>query len=75
MRSLNLEYVLKNAKRMSESWNPSCLFIATLDGFYFDEIEEIIKNNGEISPLKHPQITDEVQARYLQILKDFEGKN
>jgi len=41
-----------------------------------DEIEKmIIKNNGEISPLKHPQIAEEIQTRYLQILKDFEGKN
>lgn len=75
MRSLNLEYVFKDAKRISESWNPSYLFIATLDGFYFDEIDKIIKNNGEISQLKHSQITKEIQARYLQILKDFEGKN
>lgn len=75
MRSLNLGYVFKDAKRMSESWNPSYLFIATLDGFYFDEIDKIIKNNGEISQLEHPQITKEIQARYLQILKDFEGRN
>ena len=75
MRSLNFNYVLKDAERMSESWNPSYLFIATLDGFYFDEINKIIENNGEISQLEHPQITKEVQKRYLQILKDFEGRN
>ncbi|NOQ68410.1 hypothetical protein GQ568_03135 [Patescibacteria group bacterium] len=75
MRFLNLNYVLRDAKRMSESWNPSYLFIATLDGFYFDEINKIIENNGEISQLEHPQITKEVQKRYLQILKDFEGQN
>ena len=75
MRSLNLNYVLRDAERMSESWNPSYLFIATLDGFYFDEINKIIENNGEISQLEHPQITKEIQARYLQILKDFEGRN
>lgn len=72
---LDTKRVLENAKRMSESWNPSYLFIATIDGFYFDEINTIIRNNGEISPLQHPRIADEVQARYLQILKDFEGKN
>ena len=75
MHSLNLNYVLKNAVRMSESWNPSSLFIATLDGFYFDEIENVIKNNGEIPKLEHPQITDEVQNRYLDILRSFEGNN
>ena len=75
MRSLNLKYVLNDAKRMSGSWNPSYLFVATLDGFYFDEINEIIKNKGKITRLEHPQIAEEIQARYLQILKDFEGKN
>jgi len=75
MRSLNLNYVLRDAKRMSESWNPSYLFIATLDGFYFDEINKIIEKKGEISQLEHPQISKEIQANYLKILKDFEGKN
>ena len=41
---------------MSQSWNPSYLFIATLDGFYMDEIANIIKNNGEIAKLNHPKI-------------------
>ncbi|MFA6097820.1 MAG: hypothetical protein WC788_09445 [Candidatus Paceibacterota bacterium] len=50
-------------------------FVATLDGFYFDEINKIIKNNGEISELEHPQIPEDIQSKYLQILKDFEGKN
>lgn len=75
MRSLNINYVLKDARRMSESWNPSYLFIATLDGFYSDEINKIIKNNGKIAELEHPQITKDIQLKYLQILKDFEGKN
>ena len=75
MHVLNKSYVLKYAKRMSESWNPSYLFIATLDGFYFDEINKIVKNRGVITPLEHPQISKEVQDRYLQILIDFEGKN
>lgn len=72
MRALNLGYVLKDAKRMSGSWNPSYLFIATLEGFYFDSIENIIKNNGEIPKFDNNQISEDVQERYLQILKDFE---
>jgi len=48
---------------------------ATLDGFYFDEIDKIIKNNGKIKPLKHPQLQEELQIKYLQILKDFERNN
>jgi hypothetical protein len=75
MRALITDYVFKSAQRMSESWNPSYLFIATLDAFYFDEINKIIKNKGKISFLKHPQISKNLQDKYLQILKDFEGKN
>ncbi len=75
MHVLNSTYVLKYAKRMSESWNPSYLFIASLDGFYFDKIDKIIENNGEISRLEHPQIAEDIQKRYLKILKDFESNN
>ncbi|MBU4000607.1 hypothetical protein KKG29_05575 [Patescibacteria group bacterium] len=75
MRSINSEYILKYAKRMSESWNPSYLFIASLDGFYFDEINKIISNKGEISGLKHSQIPEDLQKQYLQILQDFEKNN
>jgi hypothetical protein len=74
MRELSSVYVLRDAKRMSGSWNPSYLFIATLEGFYFDSIENIIKNNGEIPKFKQDQISAEVQERYLQILQDFECK-
>lgn len=75
MRFLNFGYVLKDAQRMSESWNPSYLFIASLDGFYFDEINKIVANNGKISKLNHKFIPDELQKQYLQILIDFEAKN
>ena len=74
-RFLNLEYTLKAANRMSQSWNPSYLFIATLDGFYMDEITNIIKNNGKIATLKHPKINEDLQNDYLQILKKFEQDN
>jgi hypothetical protein len=75
MRTINNDFVLKYAKRMSESWNPSFLFIASLDGIYFDEINKIIENNGEISRLEHSHIPKELQTQYLQILKDFEANN
>ncbi len=75
MRTLNKSYVLKDAKRMSQSWNPSYLFIATLEGFYFDEINKIIENKGNITPLENSQISDDLQKQYLQILIDFEKNN
>ncbi len=74
-RSLNYEYIFKAASRMSQSWNPSYLFIATLDGFYMDEIANIIKNNGKIAKLNHPRINDDLQNDYLGILRRFEQNN
>lgn len=71
----NHEDILKIATRMHESWNPSYLFLATLEGFYFDGVAKIVKNEGAISPLEHPYITDVVQRRYLQLLIDFEANN
>ncbi|MEI7452515.1 MAG: hypothetical protein WCK37_04955 [Candidatus Falkowbacteria bacterium] len=72
---LNFDDILMIVKRMHQSWNPSYLFVATLDGFYFGEINTIIKNNGKISKLKHPQISPELQSEYLKILIDFEKNN
>jgi hypothetical protein len=75
LRDLNTETVLKYAKRMSQSWNPSYLFIASLNNFYLDEINKIISNDGKINTLDHPQITEEIKSQYLKILKDFEANN
>ncbi len=60
---------------MHQLWNPSFLFIATLDGFYFDEVSKIVKRDGVIRPLVHSYISDDMQKRYLQILIDFEVNN
>lgn len=73
LRRLNAEYVLKYADRMSKSWNPSFLFIASESGFYLDEISKIIGNKGEISKFVHPHIPESIQMQYLGILNDFEN--
>ncbi len=64
--------VLKIAKRMSQSWNPSFLFLASEDGFYFGEVKELIARRGKIAPLVHPQIPLNTQQAFLKILNDFE---
>lgn len=64
--------ILAIANRMSRNWNPSYLFLASTTGFYFDEVKTIIKNKGKISLLKHSQIPDATQARFLKILNEFE---
>ncbi len=75
LRVLNNEYILKYAEKMSQSWNPSYLFIATLDGFYFDRIDVIIKRKGEIEPFKNSEISESIINKYLKILIDFEKNN
>jgi len=69
---LNKSEILTCAAKMHVSWNPSFLFVASLDGFYFDEITKIIENEGEISLLE--EIPESDQANYLKILQDFESQ-
>ncbi len=69
---LNQAYVLRDAERMHTSWNPSYLFIATLDEFFLDEINNIIAKNGDIEPLSYAYVPEKIQKNYLQILQDFE---
>ena len=71
-KQLYSEDILKIASRMHQLWNPSYLFVATLDGFYFDEVKKIVEKEGVIRPLLHPFIPPEMQDRYLKILVDFE---
>lgn len=71
-RVLNPEHILKIAARMQNSWNPSYLFLCTLDGFYFNNINRIVENGGQMARLSTKNIPDSVQAEYLQILRDFE---
>lgn len=71
--SFSKSAVLSIAKRMSKSWNPSFLFLASADGFYYGEVKEIISNKGKIDPLVHPQIPSTIQEVFLKILNDFES--
>jgi hypothetical protein len=65
--------ILECAEKMHAAWNPSYLFLATWDGFYFDEISNIIINKGNMPMFE--EIATETQAEYLQILKTFEQAN
>ncbi len=71
-KSFSNSVVLGIAKRMSASWNPSYLFLASVDGFYFGEVKEIIERKGKIDLLNHPQIPQKTQENFLKILNDFE---
>lgn len=71
-RELRESDMFEIALRMRESWNPSYLFVATLNGFYVDDINAIIESGGKISPLAAENVPLESQKRYLEILQDFE---
>lgn len=72
-RHMQPSEVLETARRMHQSWNPSYLFICTLDGFYFDEIENVLGNAGGMRKLNAEDIPEDVQAEFLKILQDFEN--
>ena len=72
-RRLDPDETLKIAVRMQNSWNPSFLFLCTLDGFYFNNINRIVENGGLMAPLGTAYIPQETQAQYLKILQDFES--
>lgn len=68
---LDPKELLKSALRMQESWKTAHLFIATPDGFYSGEVQEIVQNEGGISDLKHKQIPEELQKKYTNLLMEF----
>lgn len=63
--------VLSAAKKIQKSWKRAALFIASPDGFYFDTVENVIKNKGAITEFKHPKITAKAQGQYLELLNEF----
>lgn len=63
--------ILKIAEHMLESWKTAHLFLATPDGFYSDDVAEIVKNNGVIQKLKHPYISTELQKKYIDLMMEF----
>lgn len=65
------EWILRDAERMFESWKPSYLFLATPNGFFFDRASVIVEGKGKISPLTHPHISTELQAKYVSLLNEF----
>ena len=65
------EWILRDAKRMFESWKPSYLFLATPNGFYFDRASTIVKRAGAISELQHPHISQELRSKYVSLLNEF----
>lgn len=48
------------------------MFLCTLDGFYFNNINRIVENGGRMARLNTQNISQQTQDQYLKILCDFE---
>jgi hypothetical protein len=72
-RELNVEGIKDVAAKQMRRWNPSCIFVATQDGFYFDLCSAILKNN-KVPKLTERMISRELQSKYLQLLNEFEKR-
>ena len=68
-------YDEKKIKEITEhihsKWKVVWLFVATPQGFFFDSCYNIIKAEGKISGLSKNWVNEELQDKFLLILKDF----
>lgn len=63
--------VLACAKEIENAWRHAALFIASPDGFYFDQVADVIKNKGVISPFAHGKIPKKITDQYIAMLNEF----
>lgn len=68
------EELYKMAKQLDEkNWGLSKLFVASPEGFYYDDVDQIIANKGKCAELPHDVIGKSTQEKYLsQLLAMFE---
>lgn len=65
------KYLIKDAKKIVRYWPDTWLFVASQDGFYFNQCKKIIENNGIIAQLDEMIISPQIQSKYLNVLKEF----
>jgi hypothetical protein len=70
-KEMNIEEIKNIAAKQIQRWNPSCIFVATQNGFYFDLCSAILRKNS-IQKLSEAVIAKEIQKKYLILLNDFE---
>lgn len=59
------------AKEIERNWRHAALFIATPEGFFFDQVDTIIKNKGAIKSFTHGKIPAKVVDQYVAMLNEF----
>jgi len=70
-RELNIEEIKNIAAKQIQRWHPSCIFVATQNGFYFDLCSSILKRSN-IQKLTDRMISKEIQDKYRILLNEFE---
>ena len=63
--------VLRSAKDIKKSWKRASLFVASPAGFYFDSVDDIISNKGQIKDFKHTSVPEKKMAEFLDLLNEF----
>lgn len=64
--------MLKLAKSAVNRWDPSWIFVASPETFYFSSCHEIINASGVIKELSVGWVAEDIQKRYLGLLHEFE---
>lgn len=62
------------ADKTLEFWNPSWLFVAAPDGFFFEPCSTVSENNGAIGALYEKWVSQILQLEYLTLLNQLEPK-
>ena len=70
-KELNIEEIKTIAAKQIQRWHPSCIFVATQNGFYFDLCSSILKKDA-IQKLSDKMISKEIQDKYRILLCEFE---
>jgi hypothetical protein len=68
---LNLTSLREMAKSTYERWSEAWYFVATKEGFYYCPCEQIIKMDGELTPLSTNIIPEATQYKYLEFLRKY----
>ncbi len=72
-RNRNPRELKKICENTLQIWNPSWLFVASPDGFFFEPCNDVVnKNDGQIGPLYDKWVKNDVQSEYLKLLNQFE---
>lgn len=66
-KEMNIEEIKTIAAKQIQRWNPSCIFVATQNGFYFDLCSSILKKDA-IQRLSDKMIFKEIQDKYRILL-------